>query len=74
MHEINDITKSKRTTMNIRRGTIERLKPFGKYGDTMDDVVNRVIDLASPKSIVKRKPIEVKVHHEVSEEKKILEG
>lgn len=42
-------SKDKRNAIIIRPETHDRLIKFGKYGDTMDDIVSRVIDLAEKK-------------------------
>ena len=31
-------------TVKLRPETVERLKTFGKKGDTYDDIINRLID------------------------------
>ena len=34
----------KTANMKVRRATRERLKKFGQYGDTYDDILNRLMD------------------------------
>jgi len=33
-----------RTTMKLSKETLQRLREFGKMGDTFEDVVNRLLD------------------------------
>ena len=32
--------------INVKPGTFDRLRGFGKYGDTADDIVNRLMNAA----------------------------
>lgn len=32
------------TTMRINRSTLERLKKHGRYGEILDDIINRLLD------------------------------
>ena len=38
------IHMSEIVNMKLRRPTRERLKEFGRYGDTYDDILNRLMD------------------------------
>lgn len=38
------IIMSETVNMKLRRATRERLKEFGRYGDTYDDILNRLMD------------------------------
>jgi hypothetical protein len=32
-------------TIRINRETLQRIKALGSYGETLDDIINRVLDL-----------------------------
>ena len=38
-----------RTTCKTTRETLDRLRPFAKFGDSWDSVLNKVIDIANTK-------------------------
>jgi hypothetical protein len=35
------------TTITLNRKTVERMQDFGRFGDTYEDVVKRIMDQAS---------------------------
>ena len=35
-----------RTTMKTTRESLDRLRPYAKFGDSWDNVLNKVIDIA----------------------------
>jgi len=37
---------SQRTTMKTTRESLDRLRPYAKFGDSWDKVLNKVIDIA----------------------------
>lgn len=37
------------TLQRVKKYTIERLTKYGKWGDTFDDVVNKVLDMIEKK-------------------------
>lgn len=39
-----------RTTINIREETRERLKSYGRKGETYDNLLNKLLDRALPRS------------------------
>ena len=38
------------TTARLRKATLERISKFGKYGDTFDDVLNKMCDVLDNKA------------------------
>ena len=37
---------SQRTTMKTTRESLDRLRPYSKFGDSWDSVLNKVLDIA----------------------------
>ena len=37
------------TTMKTTRESLERLRPYAKFGDSWDSILNRVLDIADGK-------------------------
>lgn len=45
------------TTIPLRKATRDRLKGLGGKGETYDDILNRLIDLASPPQPARTRPV-----------------
>jgi len=39
----------KTTTVRVSRRTLERLKAYGRKGETYDQLINRLLDLVDPR-------------------------
>ncbi len=42
---------TEKTTIQIKKSTVTRLKSYGKKGETYDDVLNRLLDGSNPQRI-----------------------
>jgi len=38
------------TTVRLKKATVERVGKFGKYGDSFDEIVNKVCEIAEARA------------------------
>jgi hypothetical protein len=60
MSSQSSIKKESFTSIRVRRSTLERLKRFGRMGDSYDDVLCRLLDIVEQKVVQGKNEFEFK--------------